>query len=954
MLQVKNLRKVYRPKRGEPVRALDGVSLKFPETGLVFVLGKSGSGKSTLLHVMGGLDTADEGEIIIGGKSSRDFTQRDFDAYRNTYLGFIFQEYNVLDEFTVAGNIGLALELQGERATEERVAAILREVDLEGLAGRKPSELSGGQKQRVAIARALIKNPQIIMADEPTGALDSNTGKQVFDTLKRLSYSHLVIVVSHDREFAEQFGDRVIELKDGQVISDITKERTAGDEGAPDVCVIGERFIRIRRGKLLTAEDVEMINRCLAMKKTDTVIPIEPGAEAETKKILRFEEHSGEAGVFVTTDESRLREEKQDSFRFIRSRLPVKNAFRMGVSGLKHKKVRLIISILLAVIAFSLFGIADTAASYDKVRASFDSIKANDINYLSISKSRRKDQGGWYQYLSEGLTEADRAAFSERYGVEFRFVQTNGSNSSINLQNIYPRGGNTIFSGYLRGAMGLDDALLTETGMTMDAGALPKSGEIVLTKQTALAYERGHYLDENGDSKAIRDYREIVGKTVALSSGEQVRIAGIVDSKLPEKFDVLRERGSADVQNDPAMMQLYLQYQLQVGSSYHEMLFTYPGEEGRCLSQSNVNWDTIDVGTETRRYPAYWLGAPRGNSYFIDPNKTSLERDEVLLSIEQLLIFQWDFDRDWLQRIQTYRQEHEAELSTLFPYEIDYTMSMRNFNDPESWFLHPQSGPSGLELLLEIMPAWIEETFPDGLAMTGSYRVENREEQRLQLSGLKIVGLEVPASYPYGNGITVAKEVYRQLVYGSSEPTYAQMMAPNRVDDRTLKELLSASLNVENDVPYYRLQNGVTSMVESFDSSLVMVARVFLYVGLGFAVFAALLLMNFISTSVAFKRREIGILRAVGARSADVFSIFFWESFVIACINFTLACLVTGIVVPVINTLMNTGIGLELLHFGVRQVGLLFGVSLLVAALGTFLPVYRVAKKKPIEAIRDK
>ena len=221
MLETKNLTKIYNSK-GVEVRALDDVSISFAETGMCFILGKSGSGKSTLLNVCGGLDYPDSGEIIVRNRSSKDFTNGDFDSYRNTYIGFVFQEYNILDEFTVEENVMLALDLQGRSRDAGTVDEILRQVDLEGLGKRRPNTLSGGQKQRVAIARALVKNPEIIMADEPTGALDSATGKQVLDTLKKLSQSKLVIVVSHDREFAEKYADRIIELKDGKVISDVT------------------------------------------------------------------------------------------------------------------------------------------------------------------------------------------------------------------------------------------------------------------------------------------------------------------------------------------------------------------------------------------------------------------------------------------------------------------------------------------------------------------------------------------------------------------------------------------------------------------------------------------------------------------------------------------------------------------------------------------------------------
>ena len=222
MLQVKNLRKEYVTNKSVVTTALDGVTLNFPETGMVFILGKSGSGKSTLLNLCGGLDKPSSGEIILNGKSCKDFKEKDFDLYRNTFAGFVFQEYNIVEEYTVEENVALALELQGKRNKQE-VAKILEEADLFDLAARKANTLSGGQKQRVAIARALVKQPQIILADEPTGALDSQTGTQIFDLLKKYSENRLVLVVSHDRDFAERYADRIIELQDGKVLSDVVR-----------------------------------------------------------------------------------------------------------------------------------------------------------------------------------------------------------------------------------------------------------------------------------------------------------------------------------------------------------------------------------------------------------------------------------------------------------------------------------------------------------------------------------------------------------------------------------------------------------------------------------------------------------------------------------------------------------------------------------------------------------
>ena len=175
-MRIIQVSKQYLSKQGVPVDALKNVSFDLPDTGMIFFLGKSGSGKTTLLHLLGGLDTPSNGEILYQGKSFSSFQTKDFDAYRNTYCGFIFQEYNVIYELSVGENIALSLELQGKKASLDIINHVLSSVGLSRYENRKINELSGGQKQRVAIARALIKDPKIIFADEPTGALDSETG----------------------------------------------------------------------------------------------------------------------------------------------------------------------------------------------------------------------------------------------------------------------------------------------------------------------------------------------------------------------------------------------------------------------------------------------------------------------------------------------------------------------------------------------------------------------------------------------------------------------------------------------------------------------------------------------------------------------------------------------------------------------------------------------------------
>lgn len=222
MLELKNINKIYKSKKSNDTNALNNINITFNKTGLVFILGKSGSGKSTLLNLLGGLDTPTSGEIIYKSKTFKDFKEKDYDEYRNSSVGFIFQEYNLIDKYDVFENINYALKLQGIN-DNNKVLEVLDKVGLKDYKSRKINELSGGQKQRIAIARALVKNPDIILADEPSGNLDSENSKIIFDILKELSKERLVIVVSHDRENALNYGDRIIELQDGNIVNDINR-----------------------------------------------------------------------------------------------------------------------------------------------------------------------------------------------------------------------------------------------------------------------------------------------------------------------------------------------------------------------------------------------------------------------------------------------------------------------------------------------------------------------------------------------------------------------------------------------------------------------------------------------------------------------------------------------------------------------------------------------------------
>ncbi|MDP3058985.1 MAG: ATP-binding cassette domain-containing protein, partial [bacterium] len=268
-LKLDNIIKTY--WSGETVTALKGISLKFRGNEFVSILGPSGCGKTTMLNIIGGLDRYDSGDLIINGMSTKEYKDSDWDAYRNRSIGFVFQSYNLIGHQSVLQNVEIALTLSGVSVSERRIRATqaLCDVGLSDQVNKKPNQLSGGQMQRVAIARALVNNPDIILLDEPTGALDIQTSFQFLDILKEISKTRLVIMVTHNRELAEKYSDRIIRLVDGEIQSDSNPVSETDTDVAVEKVVQKEK-LKMTSMSLATATSLSFKN--LLTKRGRTII----------------------------------------------------------------------------------------------------------------------------------------------------------------------------------------------------------------------------------------------------------------------------------------------------------------------------------------------------------------------------------------------------------------------------------------------------------------------------------------------------------------------------------------------------------------------------------------------------------------------------------------------------------------------------------------------------------
>ena len=440
MLELRNICKTYKSKKGTNCTALKGINIKFPDNGMVFILGKSGSGKSTLLNIIGGLDAPDKGEIIIQGSTTKEFKAKDYDSYRNTYLGFIFQEFNVLDNFSIYDNVALALKLQNKKTDKNKVKQILKEVGLEGFENRKPNEISGGQRQRVAVARALVKDPKVIFGDEPTGNLDSNTSKQVFNLLQKLSKTRLVVIVSHDRDSAEKYADRIIELADGVVINDVSR---IGKATANDDFLIEENQITLPTNRPLTKQELKKINKA----QTNSLTPI-------------VFKHSKKANFKKTKEKD---SKYKDGFKLIKSRLPNKYATQIGVSNFKSKPFRLIFTIFLTMVSLALFGLSQNFATYDLPNASARSFYDNNITQIVLKQGEYVEEYNSLNYSVENTILPDNInklneknpnlVYNNGYGLSLQFGSASAQTNILEV--IMSMLGKSVSSPYITYSNGL-------------------------------------------------------------------------------------------------------------------------------------------------------------------------------------------------------------------------------------------------------------------------------------------------------------------------------------------------------------------------------------------------------------------------------------------------------------------------------------------------------------------
>lgn len=515
MIEVTNLTKIYHSKKNETKYAINNVTFKTNDTGFIFIIGKSGSGKSTLLSLIGGLEDITEGNIKVNGNDLNNYSYQDYVNYRNTMIGYIFQDYHLLDELTVKENIQLSLNLQNI-SDDFAISKALKDVDLDGYENRFPKELSGGEKQRVAIARALIKNPAIILADEPTGNLDSKTTTQILSILKKLANERLILIVSHNPYDAKKYADRIIELSEGRLKSDYIRNPLYCD----DIKIFNQELY-LPINKELTTEETNIINEALENGKI--------------KKLIQVDDVFIENSIDYSEIKNNNQLEKPKNLH-----ITFKNVLSLAYKFIKLDVFKLFIYSFIVACLIVVLGLCELIVTFDSSKVMKNEL--NKINQTSISLYRSPITKTNIEISSNRLiniTDEEIAKFENNnyQGNIYKMVNyVIDFGENVNLAHWHLLNTFTPSVVYYPGTRG--------TLITSENYLKQTFGNLEYTSVASEIKPYGVYItDYTADSiiyyhnKKYKDYNAFIGKNLDVDSNIYVYINGIIKTNYKEKYD---------------------------------------------------------------------------------------------------------------------------------------------------------------------------------------------------------------------------------------------------------------------------------------------------------------------------------------------------------------------------------------------------------------------------------
>lgn len=938
MLQLKDVVKDY-PTATTTVHALRKVSLNFRESEFVAILGPSGCGKTTMLNIIGGLDRYTSGDLVIGGVSTRDFDDEHWDAYRNATIGFVFQSYNLIPHLTVLENVELALSLVGENKKTRRAKAVaaLHKVNMHEEIHKRPNQLSGGQMQRVAIARAIVNDPKIILADEPTGALDSELSVQVMDILQEISKTRLVIMVTHNAELAYQYATRICRFKDGQLIEDTNPydpEKEVKEEQAQD-------------GQEVTidddTEDIEIAQNTTIDTSTlqNDEVNIENVQKEEEGKSKKLSNHkrklamkrvgSASNALFDKLGINSLSKKKKHKDRsFKPTSMSAGMAFGLSLRNLVSKKRRTFFTMFAG--SIGIIGLGLVLSISNGFNVYVDKMEKEMFSSVPL---------GIYQY------NVQNSAFMDMM-MNFQNKDDPGAFPDSDKIGVSTEGGGSIDS-YISSFTKPFLEGITKNGITEEFTQymkdMPKDNYKSMSINYGLRYNlvRKTY-DQNGNvtytdvSQAPEPITALaIATTVLGENGLQSKywqeLASDKDTML-ESYDLIG-KNSRYPQNKNEIL-------LCVGKD-NKVSQELLNEFGIELYEKNddgtlkmVDGKPVPLGTSDISY-----------EYFIGQSVKMILNDDYYVKTGENSYDTMGFDKN--PSLLYWSVKDQSRLQSLYgnsENELKIVGVIRQKKGGYSFVnsalcYTPELAEWAMDQAYNSEVARIQRTLtPQGSTIFGTYAEINN-------SGFTDDGFSSDlVDIVYGKVLTLD---YFAKAVGADRAASFITVFPETFEQKDAAVKYIEAWN-KTDIGYLDVSAmflyNITVMIDLVSAMLIAVASISLVV-------STVMIGVITSNSVIERIREIGILRAIGARKRDIRNVFIAETAIIGFSSGVIGILVTYILCPFISLIIKaiTGIG-SLLHFHPLHALALVVISLLLTVISGIIPAISASRKNVVDALR--
>ena len=1013
MLQIKNVYKEYRT--GNLVqKALDNVSLNLRDNEFVAILGPSGSGKTTLLNIIGGLDRYDKGDLVINEISTKKYKDRDWDSYRNHTIGFVFQSYNLIPHQTILSNVELALTISGVSKKDRKKRAIdaLKQVGLEKQIHKKPNQLSGGQMQRVAIARALVNNPDIVLADEPTGALDSETSIQVMELLKEVAKDRLVVMVTHNPELAEEYATRIVNLKDGKIISDSDPYIVENKSAEAKHKNMGKTSMSFFTSLALSFNN-------LKTKKGRTFLTSFAGSIGIIGIALILSLSNGVNTYIKSVEEETL------------SEYPLKiNKSGIDLTAMLSNKTKT----------------EDSRENTDGINVTnmltsmFSTIGSNDLvslkNYLESDETDIKEYTKAIEY-SYNVTP-------RIYSVDTKSIRQLNPNTSFSSLGI---GSTTSSNSVMSSMMSTDvffelpqDSKLYESQYDVKAGRLPTAyNECVLVLTS-----KGNISDFLTYTLGLRNYDELDKMIEQFSKEEQVNTPDISDSysyedmlkikfKLVNASDCYEYDSKYKVWNDKSDNEKYIKnvidkaedikivgvlqpkegvsaYMLQTGIYYPVELTTHVIEnaENSKIVKEQLKSPKVDVFTGKKFGEEDDSSSFDMNSLFeidtnamkkafkIDQSKIKVDTSSLNKAIKNMTLPEFDFNTALKSiKFSVSEDEKKALVNDLMEGYKEYLkknniIDIANADKYLQDFIKSDEAKAIMTKHLtqiiksndldtqvnKIMQSYMNK-FADQLTKT--IQKEMTKSMRQMASSIpKAISIDTKA-FASAIKINMNEEELSEL--------FASLMTKKQnTYDNNLKKLNYANLDKPDGISIYpknfESNEKITAILEQYNSkmeaegnedkvisytdmvgtlmnSVTIIVNVISYVLIAFVaislVVSSIMIGVITYISVLERKKEIGILRAIGASKRNISQVFNAETFMIGLLAGIIGIVLTVLLlIPINGIIHKLAQGVNVTASLPAMSGLILIVlSTVLTLIGGLIPSKKAAKEDPVLALRS-